>query len=170
MSRLATLLLSAFMVSVCGSVAAAGPVPRGAHFQPGIEFSATEEGLEQGDTASSFNLNTLRDLWVRVRVSHMSHTSLVRLAFTTPRGEVFYETVLLYTREPRARQVSFPGLPHPRTAFPAKLVPGGYALDQPIPVGAGVFMRYPQPGAWRVEATVDGRQALAVRLDFTVAQ
>lgn len=169
MRRLAPLLLSA-LTFLGHAPDAARAQSRGAHFQEGIELSSSEAGLEQGAVSTRFNLLELRDLWIRVRVARMPHISLLRLTFTSPRGEVFYETKLLYSREPRAMEVQVQGVPHLRTAFPAKRVPGGYALDQPIPIGAGVFMRYPQPGTWLVQATLDGHhEALAVHVDLGVA-
>ena len=169
MNRLAALLLAALVLLSCGTATAADAARRGAPFQEGIELASSVEGLEQGDVSTSFSLLELRDLWIRVKVARMAHTALLTLTFTTPRGEVFYETRQLYTREPHATQVRIPSVRHPVTAFPAKRLHGGVALDQPIPIGAGVFMRYPQAGTWLVQATLDGQRTLSARMDLSVA-
>lgn len=170
MSRLATLLLSAIILLSYGPGAAVGAQPRGGHFQEGIVLASSEEGLEQGAGSTSFNLLDLRDLWIRVGVSRMPQTSLLRLTFTSPRGEVFYETSVLYTRDSRATEVHRKGAPHSTTAFPVKRLPGGFALDQPIPISTGAFTRYPRPGLWLVRATLEGHeQVLEARMNLSVA-
>jgi hypothetical protein len=166
-------LIALFLLTITfppGVGAAAAPAPpRGASRDEGIELSDSAGGLDQGATSRSFNLMELRDLWVRVKVNRMPRTAMLTLTFINPRGEVFYETNVLYSHDTRAREVRVPGASHTITAFPARPVPGGFALDQSIPIGSGVFMRYPQPGTWLVRATLEGHhEALAVRMDLGV--
>lgn len=164
----ALFLLTITLLPGVGSAAAPAP-PRGAPRDEGIELSDSAGGLDQGTTSGSFNLMQLRDLWVRVKVSRMPRTAMLTLTFINPHGEVFYETNVLYSHDARAKEVRVQGARHTVTAFPARPVPGGFALDQSIPIGTGVFMRYPQPGTWLIRATLEGHhEALTVRMDLGV--
>jgi hypothetical protein len=165
---IALLLLSITFLPGVGTAAAPAP-PRGGPRDEGIVLSASAEGLDGGVTSERFNLMQLRDLWVRVKVNRMPRTARLTLTFVDPRGEVFYETNVLYSHDSRANEMRVPGASHTVTSFPSRHVPGGLALDQSIPIGAGVFMRYPQPGTWLVRATLEGRPgALEVRMDLGV--
>ena len=165
---IALFLLTITLMPGVGSAASPGP-PRSGLRDEGIDLSDSAGGLDQGATSRIFNLMQLRDLWVRVKVNRMPRTARLTLTFVDPRGEVFYETNVLYTRDSRANEMRVPGASHTATSFPARHVPGGLALDQSIPIGAGVFMRYPQPGTWLVRAALEGRPgALEIRMDLGV--
>jgi hypothetical protein len=152
-----------------GADPAAQPTADG-RLEEAIELASSEEKLVEGETSTGFNLFSLRDLWVRVKVARMPRTALLHLTFTSPSGEVFYETKVLFSRGSRATHVKVPGARHAITAFPAKRLFEGFALDQSIPIGLGVFMRYPKPGTWLVQATLEGRhEPLGVRMELSVA-
>lgn len=165
-------LLWVLALLVCGistGVTAAEGSPRGGPFEEGIALASSERGLEEGANSTSFNLLELRDLWVRVNVARLPRTSVLALTFTSPRGEIFHETRVLYSRETRAMDMRLPGASRSVTAFPAKPLAGGFALDQAIPIGIGAFVQYPQPGTWRIQATLDGRhEPLSVEMDLRV--
>ena len=149
-------LVSACLLAGFGSVPAAPPSPSAGDFVEGIELAAQEQELAQGATASQFNVMQLRDLWVSVKLGKMPKTATLDLAFISPRGETFYETRLFYSRDSKIKSVRPAGGAAPASVLPARRLPGGYALDQPIPIAGSVFVRYPTPGIWTVRATVSG--------------
>ncbi len=150
-------LLSVYLLAGIGSGQAAAPPRSEGVFVEGIELAAQEQDLARGVASSRFNLMQLRDLWVRVKVARIPKTAAFDLAFISPRGERFYETRLYYSRDPKVSSVRQSGTDQPATVLPARRLPGGFALDQPIPIAGGVFVRYPIPGTWVVRATVTGQ-------------
>ncbi len=154
MYSIAGLLLMMLLAGGGGPVAA--PASSAGPFAEGIELAGSAEGLGRDEIASSFNFLHLRDLWVRVNVSRMPKTAALNLVFVSPRGETFYETNLFFSRDAKVRSVNPPGADHPATVLQAKRFPGGFALDQPIPIVGSVFLRYPMPGTWVVQARISG--------------
>lgn len=130
-------------------------------FREGIEFSASENALKYGVTSDHFNFSELRELWVRINVSGMSGTSVVRLTVTTPTGSVFYETTVPYSTEAGVKSMNVPKSPHPIDVYTARVVNGGHSLIYVVPVVGTALARYPIPGTWHIEATVEGHRTLS---------
>lgn len=122
----------------------------------GIDLSLTESGLMQGETISSVNFVYARDLWVRTRLPSIPRIAEVSLTFINPRGEISYEDRTPYSPDPNVKQMDST-LGHPISVFPAKSIPGGFALDRPIPIAGSVLQRIPAPeGIWEIQAVIDG--------------
>jgi hypothetical protein len=147
------LVLAAALVA--GAAAAAPPASHGAPFREGIEFAGSEAALADA-TATQFDFLALRDLWVRVKVHRPSRLVTVKLTFTSPGGGAFYETKVLYATDPRVRTGRINGAP--ASALPAKRIPGGFALDYPVPIAGSVFQRFAKPGSWTVQAQVESAE------------
>ena len=148
--------LMMLLLAGSGSGAVAGPAPHAGPFAEGIELAVSAEGLGQDASASPFNFLHIRDLWVRVNVSKLPKTAALHLVFVSPRGETFYETNLYFSKDTRVKSVAPQGGDQPAAVLQASRVPGGFALDQPIPIAGSVFLRYPMPGTWMVQARISG--------------
>ena len=134
----------------------------------GIDLALTEADLMQGRTISSLNFVYARDLWVRTRVPSLPRIAEVALTFINPRGEISYEDRTPYSSDPDVKETTST-LGHPITVFPAKSIPGGFALDRPIPIAGSVLQRIPAPeGIWEIQSVVDGyAEKLSTQLDVT---
>ena len=174
--RLATLLLPAFIVSVCGAAAAPGgavqmdltllsdSLPRvvpyagggsQGRFQQGIQLSDSQRTLHSRASAR-FDLGDLHELWVRVRVAQMPAVSMLNIKLFSPRGFLHYETNSAFSTDPAMRSIEVAGAPHAISVHPARAVPGGFELDLSIAVAGTVLTRYPKTGTWQVTATLEG--------------
>lgn len=159
MSRTTGLLLLALTLGGCTNPGAAPPGPPppdlSQTFVAGIQLASDERLLDRGIYATRFNFAYLKDLWVRVGISQMPQMSIVKLTFTNPKGEVFYETSSPFSWDPEMKGMNMPGMDHPITVVRAKAVTGGYLLDRAVPIGGSVFMKYPAEGTWVIMAKVD---------------
>jgi hypothetical protein len=127
----------------------------------GIELSVSEVALDHNLVADHFNFAQLDNVWVSINVSAMpSDTTIVKLTFTTPTGQVFYSGTVGYTPQSEPLAVNVSHSPHPITVFPAKHTRGGFALRYVVPVIGSAMGRYPIPGRWRVEAAIQGGRTL----------
>jgi len=168
------MLTIGFVVMLSVATALAGGPPAGnpeaaGRATEGIVLAGSQEGLGHAAMFPSFDLMRLRDLWVRVHVQRMPKTARLDLVLTNPRGEAFYQTSLIFSRDPKVKSAALDGSDHPVTVFPARKVPGGYALDQVIPIMGSVFTRYPAPGTWVVQANVSGlSDTFTATMDFEV--
>ena len=141
--------------------------PKFAPFREGIELSVSESGLENGLFSDRFNFAQLRELWVRIKVAGMGHTTVIRLTLTTPTGSTFYESNVAYSPDPANNVMIVPNAPHPITVFPAKAMSGGHALVYVVPVAGTALSRYPIPGRWRVDAAIDGGRVLSTEIEVS---
>jgi len=157
MRRNLTLFLLVLLASFGQGRAAGPPKPTGP-IEAGIGLASSEQGLESGQTVKEFDLFGTRDLWIRVKVPKIDSPTLLNLTFTTPRGDIYYETNSYFSRLPRVTTGRPSGADHPVTVFQARHLPGGYGLDQSIPITGSVFQRYPIPGIWTVRARLSGSQ------------
>src|SRR5262245_41533050 len=93
-------------------------------FTEGIALSTTDDGLDQGQTATRFNFAATRDLWVRVRLASVRRHTLVTLSFIDPSGNVFYEDYLMFSPDtppvPPGNPDQGQGPAGARTVFPAR--------------------------------------------------
>ncbi len=168
MRGIAALLLM-MLPAGSGGGAVAGPASHPGPFAEGIDLAVSAEGLGQDASASPFNFLHLRDLWVRVNVSKMPKTAALNLVFVSPRGETFYESTLYFSRDTKVKSVTPLGADHPAVVLQARRLPGGFALDQPIPIVGSVFLRYPMPGTWMVQARISGMaETLTTRMEVEV--
>jgi hypothetical protein len=134
------------------------PQPQPQPLQPAIALSAAPSGFDVGLVGTSFDFMNLRDLWVRITVPGMPRVAHVHLTLTNPLGARFYETNLMYSADPTMQSMPMPSVDHPVTVFAASTLPGGFAIDVPVPVAGTVLTRYPMvnSGTWTAEADVDG--------------
>jgi hypothetical protein len=89
----------------------------------------------------------------------MQRATHVNLRVIDPNGHVFEEEDLAYTPVPGAMEMNMMvgGMPmNPSNAIPVKVLQGGMALDYGIAIYGTEYKRYPFPGTWQVQATVDG--------------
>jgi hypothetical protein len=133
-------------------------------FREGITFSSTRPLLEAGITSDHFDFSHLRELYVKVNVADMGGTAPVHLAVITPTGSTFYETTQFYSTDPGMRQMRVPRSPHPIDVYTALKVNGGHSLIYTVPIVGTAVARYPLPGTWRIEATVEGHRTLSAEL------
>jgi hypothetical protein len=135
----------------------AGARPAVPRFHPGIVMSDSAQGLTTGDVGTRFDLWTLRDLFVRVKVKELPRVAILRLKFINPAGETILEETTAYSTDPRVRSVDDPLLGRQADVFRARHIPGGYALDREIAVAGSVLWRSPAfNGDWTVQASVTG--------------
>ncbi len=168
MRRGEILIFLALLIGFSPGQAAGPPNPAGP-LELGMELASSEKALDSGRVTTEFNLFALRDLWVRVKVPKIGPASLLNLTFTTPRGEVFYETNRFFSHRPQVTTMRLPGQDHPVTVFPAKRLARGFGLDLPIPIAGSVFQRYPHFGAWVVQAKLSGpNETLSTKLEVRV--
>jgi hypothetical protein len=165
--RLAAACLTIALTGCNGSVPSMGGSPPGGGppgggstptpLTPALQFSMTEGGLDHGFVSTRFTLSALRDLWVRALVPSINATAQLDIMFFNPRTELINETHVAYSSDPTVTQMPMPGMDHPLTLFPAKPVPGGWALDYPVPVAGTAFTRLAvvNEGTWTVEAKVN---------------
>jgi hypothetical protein len=142
--------------------------PDAAPFREGIEFASSQAALEQSKSATRFDFLAVRDLWVRVKVRGLPPLATLKLTFSSPNGTPFYETTLLYTTktDPKERGGAQGGAA--ANALRATRIPGGFALDYPVPIAGTVFQRFPTPGGWKVEAQIEStRTSLTTPLDVS---
>src|SRR5262249_52679224 len=123
--------------------------------------------LANGLLSDRFNFSRTRELWVRMRVAGMVGTTIVHLTLTTPSGSTFYETTTAYSPNPNQSEMLVPGAPHPITVFRAVPATVGHALVYVVPVVGTALARYPVPGRWRVDATIDGGRTLSTQMDVS---
>jgi hypothetical protein len=155
MRRTVTVILLLALTVLTQGRATALAKPKGSA-RAGIQLAQAEEGLDAGQSLASFDLFQTRDLWIRVTVPKLDQVSSLNLTFTGPRGDVFYETNRFFTRAAQSSIERGSDGKHPLTYFQAKHVPGGFGLDQPIPIAGNVFQRYPTPGVWTIKARLSG--------------
>jgi hypothetical protein len=154
--RHTVMLFLLILLAGFGQGRAAGVPKSAGPIEAGIELANSEQGLESGQIVTEFDVFGTRDLWVRVRVPKIDSPTLLNLTFTTPRGDVYYETNSYFSRLPRVTTRRPTGADHPVTVFQARRLPGGYGLDLSIPITGSVFQRYPIPGIWTVRARLSG--------------
>ena len=136
-------------------------------FQEGIDLAESQSALDSGQLSTRFDFSRLRSLWVRMRVAGMVGTTIVHLTLTTPSGSIFYETTTAYSPNPNQTEMVVPNAPHPITIFRAVPANSGHALVYVVPVVGTALVRYPAPGRWRIDATIDGRRTLSTQIDVT---
>jgi hypothetical protein len=161
-SRLALLAVIVYSLCACedrgaapGSGTSKDP-PAGA----GISLAASPLEMAAGQTATTFNFGTLREMAVRVTLPEVPRRLLLTLKFFGPNGENVYEETRPFSNGEAMTEEMVPGMPgvaHPWPVVPAMRAPGGeYALDRTIPVAATVLTKHGSEGTWHVEATSDG--------------
>jgi len=134
-------------------------------FDKGMRFATSREGLDQG-FSGAFDFAHLRDLWIRVQVAKLPRTAALHVALLTPEGRAFYETSRNFSRLPEVTLAKPPNADHEVTVFPAKRIQGGFALDLSVPVAGSIFVRYPSPGVWTVQARlVETGESLSEKLE-----
>jgi hypothetical protein len=119
-----------------------------------IELASTQRNLQEGVTATSFSFFNQSELWVRVITPAMPKATQLHLKFFSPKGLLIYDDESAFTTDPGGGQMMMMGEPVDMQVV--KSIPGGSALDRGLPLGGTPFMRHPQEGMWRVEATLDG--------------
>jgi hypothetical protein len=144
--------------------------PQLAPSRESIDLALTQSALENGQLADRFDFSRIRELWVRMRVAGIRETTLVHLTLVTPSGSVFYETTVAYSADPRQDVMTVPNAPHPITVFRAQPARSGHALLYVVPVAGTALARYPSPGRWRINATIDGAREISTEFDVTYAQ
>jgi hypothetical protein len=127
-----------------------GPPPVGSR----IELASTKQNLEAGVTSTSFSFFNQSELWVRVITPAMPKAAQLHLKFFSPKGLLIYDDESAFTTDPAGGQMMMMGEPIDMQLV--KSIPGGSALDRGLPLGGTPFIRHPQEGMWRVEATLDG--------------
>ena len=137
-------------------------------FAPTILFASSQSELDTGPLLTEANFARQRDIWIRVMVSRMPPTTLLGLTFITPEGQPFYETNRFFSRLPQVASTVVPGGQRPDVVYQARKVPGGYALDLPIAIAGSVFLRYPSPGNWTVQAKVGNSERFSRALEVSV--
>jgi len=148
--------------------AAAAPSAHAVPSVPDIQFASSQPELDTGPLLAEANFAHQRDLWVRVRVAKMPPTTLLGLTFLTPDGQPFYETNRYFSRLPEVASTIVPGGFRPEVVYRARKLPGGYALDLPIAIAGSVFLRYPAPGTWTVQATIGDAGGISRTLEVSV--
>jgi hypothetical protein len=147
---------------------AAAPSAHAVPSVPAIQFASSQPELDTGPFLAEANFARQRDLWVRVMVAKMPPTTLLGLTFLTPDGQPFYETNRYFSRLPEVASTVVPGGQRPAVVYRARKLPGGYALDLPIAIAGSVFLRYPAPGTWTVQATVGDSGGISRTLEVSV--
>lgn len=131
--------------------------PPGHPFRAGIVMSDSALGLTNGKVATRFNLWTLRDLFVRVKVAELPQIALLNLKFINPAGETILEETTAFSLDPAVKHVDDALLGPHANVFRARRIAGGYALDREIAVAGSVLWRSPPlDGDWTVQASVTG--------------
>ena len=167
MRRLRLLILLLLLPVFAEGRAAAPPGPA-VPFAPTILFASSQAELDTGSLVTEANFARQRDLWIRVMVSRMPPTTLLGLSFITPDGQPFYETNRFFSRLPQVASTRVPGGQRPAVVYQARKLPGGYALDLPIAIAGSVFLRYPAPGTWTVQAKVGDSERISRTLEVSV--
>ena len=162
------LLILLLLLPVFAEGRAAAPSARAVPFAQAIQFASSQSELDTGPLLTEANFARQRDLWIRVTVSKMPPTTLLGLTFTTPAGQPFYETNRYFSRLPQVASTVVPGGQRPDVVYQARKVPGGYALDLPIAIAGSVFLRYPAPGTWTVQAKVGDSERISKTLEVSV--
>lgn len=162
------LILAVLLPTFAEVRAAARPAPA-IPFVQEIQLAASQADLEAGPLLTEANFASLRDLWIRVMISKMPPTTLLKLSFVTPAGKPFYETSRFFSRLPQVTSTVVPGDGRPAVVYSARKLPGGYALDLPVAIAGSVFLRYPTPGTWSVQVRVgDSGETLSKTLEVSV--
>jgi hypothetical protein len=167
MRRLRLLILLLLLPVFAGGRAAA-PSVAAVPFAPTILFASSQSELDTGPLLTEANFARQRDLWIRVMVSSMPPTTQLGLSFITPEGQPFYETNRFFSRLPQVTSTRAPGGQRPAVVYRARKLPGGYALDLPIAIAGSVFLRYPAPGTWTVQAKVGDSERISRTLEVSV--
>ena len=148
-----------------GGVTAMPDLTQAQPLKPGLEFAASEFELDRGLATDRFDFSVQRDLWVRVKLPGMPMVTRVNLKFVNPLGELLSEVQLAFSPDPKTPPMGRgPGMT-PLTVFKAKTIPGGYALDYPVPVAGTMLTRYvaTSVGTWTVQAKVDGVDTMIMK-------
>jgi hypothetical protein len=167
MRRLRLLILLLLLPAFAEGRAAAPSGPA-VPFAPTILFASSQAELDTGSLVTEANFARQRDLWIRVMVSRMPPTTLLGLSFITPDGQPFYETNRFFSRLPQVASTRVTGGQRPAVVYQARKLPGGYALDLPIAIAGSVFLRYPAPGTWTVQAKVGDSERISRTLEVSV--
>ena len=147
----------AFAWMVCACSATDDRAPGAATFSEGLVLAESAFGLESDLGAASFNFSHVRDLWVRVKLSHLSGPSQLDLTLIDPAGTILYEATAEFSPDPNMATMPMPGAARPVTVFPAKQLRGGFALDYAVPISGSVVTRYMTPGTWQIRVQAAGR-------------
>jgi hypothetical protein len=126
--------------------------------QSGLTMSYDNDALDHGIVSTSYNFAHLRTLWVRLAVTSMNPVANAHIVFTNPAGETYFEIGREFSVDPNVGTMPMPNMDHDMTVFPAKVLPGGYALDVPVPIAGSAMSRFPISaiGRWTVDAKVEG--------------
>jgi uncharacterized protein YfaP (DUF2135 family) len=162
------LLILLLLLPVFAEGRAAPPSAHAAPFVQAIQFASSQSELDTGPLLTEANFARQRDLWIRVMVSRMPPTTQLDLSFITPDGQPFYETHRFFSRLPQVASTVVPGGQRPDVVYRARKLPEGYALDLPIAIAGSVFLRYPAPGTWTVQAKIGDTGRISRTLEVTV--
>jgi len=162
------LLILLLLLPVFAEGRAAAPSAPAAPLVQAIQFASSQSELDTGPLLNEANFARQRDLWIRVTVSRMPPTTLLGLTFITPEGQPFYETNRFFSRLPQVASTVVRGGQRPDVVYRARKVPEGYALDLPIAIAGSVFLRYPAPGTWTVQAKVGDSRRISKTLEVSV--
>jgi hypothetical protein len=139
--------------------------------QPALLLSGSRPGFAAGLTSKQFRFRDLRDLWVRVQLPSIPQVAVEHLSFVNPAGEKFYEELVPFSLDPTVKTIPLVQMgmnsPHDTQVFAAQPIPGGVALDHPVPIGGTIFERYPGVGSWQLEARIDSAGTLTTAFDVT---
>jgi hypothetical protein len=154
MRRIAAFTILGTLLGVCEQPLAKHPEPA---FRASIIMSDSANSLSHGRVGTRFNLWTLSELFVRVKVADLPQLTFLKLKFINPAGETILEETTAFSPDPRMKKVDDALLGPQANVFRAKRIAGGYALDREIAVAGSVLWRVPPlSGDWMVEASVTG--------------
>jgi hypothetical protein len=133
-----------------------GGAPTGPPITAALHLADSEASLAAGLYADSFNFYDMRTLLVQVVLPDMPRQTMLHLLFIDPRGGSFYEDHVPFTTDPSGGTLTHPIMKTPQLMMVARPFNSGWALNREVPIGGSSFVRFPQPGDWQVQATVDG--------------
>jgi hypothetical protein len=106
---------------------------------------------------SPFKVPATESLYVRVQVPSLPETTMLTIELIDPRGTLFHEEHVPYTRLAEPTMVQDPLMHAPMQAWRAEAVDGGWALIRGIPIRGTDLMRASSTEtAWGVVARIDG--------------
>ena len=145
------LLLLLALVGCKSSDGSMAPPPRQA--QRMIQVSDDPHDFSRG---TDFSLLGTMSIYVRVQVPAMPETTMLTVELIDPRGLLFHEEHVPYTRLDQPTMVMDPLMHQPMQAWSAEKIDGGWALERSIPIRGTNFTRVGAEGDWAVHARIDG--------------
>lgn len=124
-----------------------------------LVFSSALQACDETCTATSFSIDTLRELHVYALWHGLSGDHVELRKYYSPDGSLYYQKLVAFSTDPSSADKAFEptaSIPHTRTVQLAKTTTGGASVVWDyLPVGGTWITQHHMVGTWRVELFLD---------------